>query len=528
MKSSPIGRWTWPTASPSPAPGPSRERQPGGLLGCLGLPGLRSLGSASRRQGGAMSSPAPSLQSPPPLAPRVRLGDVARVAPALHTERLAKPQPPATVDVEALKFSAERGKLAQSALQLALDRPGQTIEFALAVNRSGLWAADGGPPDRTLRLRYEPGAGVALSTSAPMAGARSFPVDPSAPGKDADTIAGLLDRVGSLGKFTVMRVSVDPPPVSTGLPGPAPARRPTTEEMSLIGMARWPDPTYNKEEYPSQQAYGRSFWKTTRDAGQQLAQGQIRSLRELWTYAQDWRGSTAQEQGAGKFGIGSQRPPGNVVPHMTKLNGRYAYVRDRYEQRSDGVLLQGRLSGKQYPIDDSIHGERIKLTSVVLDKRWGEAGFMARYKETRAVREESWDPADSELPTFRFQHTFPEDARRIMDHAETLFSRAMNPSISSSEALATLGELHWWVAQAMPDSRGSAAKAELCVRALAQARGMDLPPFARGVVPDLEAMTRRREDFVGSYAESFSRPPVPPALYAAAVETMHAGRVPAG
>ena len=57
----------------------------------------------------------------------------------------------------------------------------------------------------------------------------------------------------------------------------------------------------------------------------------------------------------------------------------------------------------------------------------------------------------------------------------------------------------------MPDVRGSAAKAELCVRSLAQARGMDLPPFKQSVVPGLEAMTRSREDFVGRYAESFSR-----------------------
>lgn len=439
------------------------------------------------------------------------------------------PRPSAIIDVEALKLSAEEGRLAQSALQLALERPGQTIELALALNLSSLWATEDGPPDRTLRLRYEPGAGIALSTSAPMAGARSFPVEgPSVLGKEADTIAGLLDHVGSLGKFTVMRVSVDPPPVSTGLPGPGPAGRLTTQEKSLIGMARWPDPAYNKEEYPSQQAYGRSFWKTTRDAGQQLAQGQIRSLRELWTYAQDWRGSTATGNDGKKFGLGSQRGGDWGIPFMTPLNERYAYIRDRYEQRSDGVLRQDPLSGTQYSIDDSINGERIELSRVVLPERWGDASFRAYYMETLAGLEEPWDALDNEPPQFRFEHMASPDARRIMDHAETLFSSALDPSISPSQALATLGELHWWVAHAMPDFRGSAAKAELCVRALAQARGMDLPPFARGMVPDMEAMTRPREDFVGSYAKAFSRPPVPLTLYAAAVETMHAGRVPAG
>ncbi len=60
----------------------------------------------------------------------------------------------------------------------------------------------------------------------------------------------------------------------------------------------------------------------------------------------------------------------------------------------------------------------------------------------------------------------------------------------------------------MPDTRGSAAKAELCVRSLAQARGMDLPPFKPGFVPDLEAMVRPRADHVNGYASANSRPPL--------------------
>jgi len=55
----------------------------------------------------------------------------------------------------------------------------------------------------------------------------------------------------------------------------------------------------------------------------------------------------------------------------------------------------------------------------------------------------------------------------------------------------------------MPDKRGSAAKTELCVRALANAHGVELPPFGRGVIPDLEAFVRSRTEFVASYAAMF-------------------------
>jgi avirulence protein len=108
---------------------------------------------------------------------------------------------------------------------------------------------------------------------------------------------------------------------------------------------------------------------------------------------------------------------------------------------------------------------------------------------------------------FRINHTSVANARRIMDHAESLFGRVLSPAIPHVEALATLGELHWWLSHAMPDKRGSAAKAELCVRSLAQARGMDLPPFRPGFVPDLEAMIRPRAEYMDGYAGAFSRPP---------------------
>ena len=105
------------------------------------------------------------------------------------------------------------------------------------------------------------------------------------------------------------------------------------------------------------------------------------------------------------------------------------------------------------------------------------------------------------------QHTDVEESQRVMAHAEGLFSRAADPSLARADTVSTLGELHWWLANAMPDERGSAAKAELTVRSIAQSRGIDLPPFASGVVTDLEAMTTPREEFVGSYPSMFSRSP---------------------
>jgi hypothetical protein len=63
--------------------------------------------------------------------------------------------------------------------------------------------------------------------------------------------------------------------------------------------------------------------------------------------------------------------------------------------------------------------------------------------------------------------------------------------------------MHWWLAHAMPDLRGSAAKTELGMRAVAAAHGMDLPPFRRGVIPDLEAFVTQRNAFSEGYPALF-------------------------
>jgi avirulence protein len=290
----------------------------------------------------------------------------------------------------------------------------------------------------------------------------------------------------------------------TGLPGPGPDGSLTEQEQSLVGRARWPGADPSIEGDPKQQAYGRLFRSATRDAGTQLAQGGIPSLRALWTYAQDWRGSTVSDRDSRDFGLGSERRDHGVGSRdMTPLVGSYAYISDRCKQRSDGTLEYPERNSKRYSIRDDIDGKTIALTSVSIRTVWGETSASDYMAANR--RGEHWPPGGP--PPFRINHTSVANAQRIMDHAESLFSRVLNPRLPQANALATLGELHWWLAHAMPDVRGSAAKAELCVRSLAQARGMDLPPFKPGFVPDLEAMIRPRPDYVAGYASSFSRPP---------------------
>jgi avirulence protein len=286
------------------------------------------------------------------------------------------------------------------------------------------------------------------------------------------------------------------------LPGPGRPSSLTRRERSLVGVARWPGEC-NGENDRDQQSYGRSFWRATREAGLRISEGQVGSFRELWSLARDWRSRRA---GGGARGFDTERVPGQEGM-FTPLNGVYEYLRDRYATRTDGVIEESVVPAlppsRRFRMEDDIDGRPIALTSIVMST------------DPRADRESRLvgilqDAGLSVMGApFHIDHTAPPDVPRVMAHAESLYSRALDPSVSNAEALATLGELHWWVAHAMPDDRGSAAKTELAVRSMAQSRGMDLPPFRKGFVPDLEAMTTPRAEFVERYAAMFDGRPGP-------------------
>jgi avirulence protein len=69
--------------------------------------------------------------------------------------------------------------------------------------------------------------------------------------------------------------------------------------------------------------------------------------------------------------------------------------------------------------------------------------------------------------------------------------------------LERLGDIHYLLAHAMCDWRGSAAKSELFVRSLAASAGLELPAYKSGFVPDLDAFMMTRQAFVKNYINAF-------------------------
>jgi Avirulence protein len=75
-----------------------------------------------------------------------------------------------------------------------------------------------------------------------------------------------------------------------------------------------------------------------------------------------------------------------------------------------------------------------------------------------------------------------------------------------SARMGKLAEIHWMLAHAMPADRLRAATSETALRAIARATGAELPPFRKGVVPDLEAFVTPLDQFKKNYASLFEDP----------------------
>ncbi|MFC0139449.1 XopAH/AvrB family type III secretion system effector [Erwinia mallotivora] len=282
--------------------------------------------------------------------------------------------------------------------------------------------------------------------------------------------------------------------VHTGLSGPKSSSL-SYNEQCLIGVARWPDNQYNQEHTASQMAYGQSFWQASRDIGHEIANGDVSTFDKLWDKARDWRVAAS---GGDDETFGEHRHPTYNHTATTPLANQYEYIKDRFSHRTDGELCENNteIPDWEFPLKENLNGEPLTLSTVVMSSNPHTNRYDDRY--ARLSHLEAGEP-------FYIRHTYSADVEAIMEHVNGLYNKALDPHLPDSKFIKNLANIHWWAANAMPDKRGSAAKAELCVRSIAQARGMDLPPLRQGVVADLEAMTTPRKEFVNNYMGMFER-----------------------
>lgn len=105
------------------------------------------------------------------------------------------------------------------------------------------------------------------------------------------------------------------------------------------------------------------------------------------------------------------------------------------------------------------------------------------------------------------RHAPPANIEPILTECQGLYTRALDPSTSLEDTVRTVGELHWWLAHAMPYERGSAAITDMLTKSIFLRRGIQVSAWQRGVVPDLDAFTMPRQAFVAAYQGMFREAP---------------------
>jgi len=112
------------------------------------------------------------------------------------------------------------------------------------------------------------------------------------------------------------------------------------------------------------------------------------------------------------------------------------------------------------------------------------------------------------LPSFRATPSFA--AKRILMYLRSsLFPRLMRANLTPGEVIDGVAELHWWLAHAYPNLRGSAAVADSMTKVILMAHGIEPgrwkgdSPSHRGISPDIEAFLRPLDDYVQNYRNFF-------------------------
>ena len=288
-------------------------------------------------------------------------------------------------------------------------------------------------------------------------------------------------------------------------------------EQKLIGLARWPDPKYNNETAVAQQAYGMRFSQNCVKLGAQVADRKIPDLQTLWGNCRTWRAAEAiseKPETRAKFAL-PRSGNGFNEPLGTPISGRYQYIHGKVVQvaadamrgSKDGIQsaaversgagLMGLLSyyAAHFQCAAKVDGKTIPLTQMLV---------RCSQEKGQPLKPIGLDLDKPDI-VGRMSHTEPQHIQSLMNHAQRIFESMLNdaPSLDASAKIERLGELHWTLTQACPDQRGSAAKAEMSVRALACAIGMEMRPFKAGIAPDLEAFVTPLAAFKSGYADMF-------------------------
>jgi avirulence protein len=288
-----------------------------------------------------------------------------------------------------------------------------------------------------------------------------------------------------------------------------PASRLPLEQQTLIGVARWPnrDPSVDKD----QRKYGLAFSNKSLELAKEIKNGDIKNLDELWAKSRDWRCSTlpADDLAAKRFATSRTENLGATAFTPIYQSSRYAFmaprVKDLVESGGNGMKTMKEQRTQDvtfYCLTSTLklkENKPVELTKVMINfdsahEKFEHGVGQANSQNTHTDPVQRYYGIENKMI-----HTDADHVPALMERTNNIFQHIKQGDVAPADRMNGLAEVHWLLAQAMPDERGSAAKSEMVVRSIAGALDMELPPFKQGKVPDLEAFMMPLEQFKKEY-----------------------------
>jgi hypothetical protein len=118
---------------------------------------------------------------------------------------------------------------------------------------------------------------------------------------------------------------------------------------------------------------------------------------------------------------------------------------------------------------------------------------------------------DQEVLKATWWHTSIQNIKPALEEAERLFNEARALKVSHDQkgletVIKEVGALHWWLVQACPYQRGSAAIAKMMICALLKYHGIEPGGFG-DIEPDCMALIQNPDEFIGNYSNLMRCPP---------------------
>lgn len=104
---------------------------------------------------------------------------------------------------------------------------------------------------------------------------------------------------------------------------------------------------------------------------------------------------------------------------------------------------------------------------------------------------------------FDWFHLKTRDVPPLMDRARRLYNMTLDKTLTRSQVIALVAELHWYLAQAMPYDRGSAAITDALTKAIFLSHDISVGQWKLHITPDIVAFMVTPEKFVSIYPELF-------------------------